>query len=62
MGKFWQMKVTIELTWSKLIALIILWMGYDLQIKENAGIFMYVMPFVVFLITACVFKGHGNPG
>lgn len=51
MKDFWQMKIRIELTWSKLIALIVLIMGYDLQMNDHAGMFMYVMPFVVFLIT-----------
>ena len=41
------MKFNIELTWSKIIALIVLILSYDL----GANLFMYALPFVVFLIT-----------
>ena len=46
-------KVKIELTWSKLTALIMLVLAFVIDVKYNNGgtIFMYVIPFVVFLIT-----------
>jgi len=47
------MKFNIELTWSKLIALIMLVLGFVIDIKSNSNgtTFMFCIPFVVFLIT-----------
>ena len=41
------MKFDIILTWSKIIALVALILGYLL----GANVFMFALPFVVFLIT-----------
>ena len=46
------MKFSIELTWSKIMALVVL--GYAFALDWRAGTFnnlQYALPFVVFLIT-----------
>ena len=47
------MKFLIELTWSKIMALVIAILGFVIDIKTNSGgtVFMFTIPFVVFLIT-----------
>lgn len=46
------MKFKIELTWSKLIALVVLAAAFELDRKMGtANTFMFALPFVVFLIT-----------
>lgn len=46
------MKIRITLTWSKIIALLVLICAVYLDIKNgNATAFMFALPFVVFLIT-----------
>ena len=47
------MKFYINLTWSKIIALIVLISAVvlDLYLKTDGKIFMYSLPFVTFLIT-----------
>lgn len=46
------MKFKINLTWSKIMALVVLAAAFylDVQIKTNSTV-MFAMPFVVFLIT-----------
>lgn len=47
-----QIKVNIELTWSKIIALLILIFAVYLDSKSNGiAVFMFSIPFVVVLIT-----------
>ena len=47
------MKFMIELTWSKLVAVLVLSGAVCLDIKAGSGAtaFMFSLPFVVFLIT-----------
>ena len=47
------MKISIDLTWSKLVALFVLIgaLGLDYFVVKSNGTFMYALPFVVFLIT-----------
>jgi hypothetical protein len=46
------MKVTIELTWSKLMALVVLGGAVALDIlNKSVTTFQFALPFVVFLIT-----------
>lgn len=46
------MKITIELTWSKLMALVVLGCSVTLDImNKTVTTFQYALPFVVFLIT-----------
>ncbi len=52
--KFWNMQISIDLTWSKAMALAVLIAAVGLD-KFNIGdgntTFMYALPFIVFLIT-----------
>jgi len=47
------MKFLIELTWSKIVALIIICLAtvIDLHFDKGGQVFMFSLPFVVFLIT-----------
>jgi len=47
------MKSEITLTWSKLVAVLIILLAtaIDLKMKLNGTVFMFSIPFVVFLIT-----------
>ena len=47
------MKFKIELTWSKIIALVLIVLAFIIDLEaDNSGItFMFCIPFVVFLIT-----------
>ncbi len=47
------MKFEITLTWSKILALVVLVLGFIIDIKTGSGgtVFMFTIPFVVFLIT-----------
>lgn len=47
------MKFLIELTWSKLVALIIVILAFviDILSDKNGTVFMFSLPFVIFLIT-----------
>jgi len=46
------MKLFINLTWSKIIAFLILGSAIYLDVKNGgASSFMYALPFIVFLIT-----------
>jgi hypothetical protein len=46
------MKWNIELTWSKMVAVLVLGCAVYLDIKvKGNGTFMFAVPFVVFLIT-----------
>ena len=47
------MKFNIELSWSKLMALVVIGLATWIDIKNGTGgnIFMFSVPFVVFLIT-----------
>ena len=47
------MKFNIELSWSKLMALVVIGLATWIDIKSgtNGTVFMFAIPFVVFLIT-----------
>jgi len=47
------MKWSLNLTWSKLVALIFQGMAFflDLKLKTTGSIFMFSLPFCVFLLT-----------
>lgn len=46
------MKITMEITWSKMMALVVLGCAVALDIMNKSVItFQYALPFVVFLIT-----------
>ncbi len=56
------MKINIELTWSKLMALLVLSVAtyLDLCVMNNNSTIMYALPFVVFLITGKQFFDKGK--
>jgi len=47
------MVVEITLTWSKLVAVVVLVLAFVMDFMNDRGgtVFMYALPFVVFLIT-----------
>jgi len=47
------MKFIIELTWSKLMALVVIILAFviDLHFDKGGQVFMFSLPFTVFLIT-----------
>ena len=47
------MKFLIEMTWSKVMALVIIVLAFtiDIHMKQGGSVFMFSIPFVVFLIT-----------
>ena len=47
------MKFAIILSWSKVMALVIIILAFviDLEMKQGGSVFMFSIPFVVFLIT-----------
>ena len=45
------MKINIELTWSKIVALITLVMGFYLELNGFSGVFFATLPTVIVLIT-----------
>jgi len=45
------MKFNIELTWSKIMAVLVLGSAFYLDVKNGTNVFSYSLPFVVFLIT-----------
>ena len=47
------MKFLIELTWSKLCALVVIVLAFvlDLLADKSGTVFMFSLPFVVFLVT-----------
>ena len=47
------LKFEITLTWSKIVALILIVLGFTLDVMydKSGTVFMYVVPFAVFLIT-----------
>lgn len=51
--KLGSFKFNIELTWSKFVALIVLVLAFilDIQTKSGGTVFMFSIPFIVFLIT-----------
>lgn len=57
------MKFKIVLTWSKIMALILSLLAFYIDIKNNLGgtVFMFSMPFVVFLITGKQFIDKNKP-
>ena len=56
------MKVQITLTWSKIIALLVLGCAIYLDIKNgNATAFMFSLPFVVTLITGKQYFDKDKP-
>jgi hypothetical protein len=52
------MKFRVELTWSKGVALIMMILAFILDVKYgiNGTVFMFSLPFVVFLITGKQFN------
>jgi len=49
---FWNWQISIDLTWSKLMALAVLIAAVSLDyIEKGHSTFMYALPFIVFLIT-----------
>ena len=56
-------KIDINLTWSKAMAAVVLLLGFILDLANKAGgtVFMYTIPFVVFLITGKQFIDKGKP-
>ena len=57
------MKVSIILTWSKIVATLILAGAIYLDVKngEGATAFMYALPFIVFLITGKQYLDKSKP-
>lgn len=56
------MNLLINLTWSKLIAFLVLGCSVFLDIKNGgASSFMYALPFVVFLITGKQYLDSKKP-
>ena len=57
------MKFRITLTWSKIMALIITGGAVFLDIKtgQNGSVFMFSIPFIVFLITGKQFLDKNKP-
>ena len=50
--KFWQVELTMQITWSKFMALLLLVAGVWLDLKNGgSSVTMYMTPFIVFLIT-----------
>ena len=47
------MKINIELSWSKIMALVFMLMAFALDVMNDKGgtVFMYSLPFAVVLIT-----------
>lgn len=45
------MKFKIELTWSKIVAILVLGSALYLDLTNMSNVFSYSLPFVVFLIT-----------
>ena len=56
------MKVNIELTWSKIVALIVLGCAFYLDLKTKGNVFSFALPFVVFLITGKQFIDYKKNG
>ncbi len=49
---FWNWQISIDLTWSKVMALAVLSAAVALDYREEGhNTFMYALPFIVFLIT-----------
>lgn len=57
------MKFKIVLTWSKITAWLIIILAFYIDVKNNLGgtVFMFSMPFVVFLITGKQFFDKNKP-
>ena len=46
------MKVNIELTWSKIIALLVILLAFGLELMDkSSGVFFLALPIAAFLIT-----------
>jgi len=60
MKKHNKMKFNIELTWSKLTAWIVLALAFVIDLKNGmpGTVFMFSLPFAVFLITGKQFFDH----
>ncbi len=54
------MKFNIELTWSKLVALVVIGCAVYIDARNNlpGTVFMFSLPFAVFLITGKQFFDH----
>ena len=57
------MKFKIVMTWSKIMALVLTLLAFYIDVKNGTGgnIFMFSMPFVVFLITGKQFIDKNKP-
>ena len=58
-----KIKVSIFLTWSKIMAFIILILAFvlDIHTDKDGTVFMFSVPFVVFLITGKQFFDKNKP-
>ena len=58
-----KIKVSIFLTWSKIMAFIILILAFvlDIHTHKDGAVFMFSVPFVVFLITGKQFFDKDKP-
>jgi len=58
------MKIQITLTWSKLVAVLVLGSAVYLDVKTGSGAsaFMYALPFIVFLITGKQYLDKNKTG
>jgi len=54
------MKIKIELTWSKIVALLVIGLAFAVDIMNDlpGTVFMFSLPFAVFLITGKQFFDH----
>lgn len=54
------MKFNIELTWSKIVALVVLGLAFTVDLTNSlpGTVFMFSLPFAVFLITGKQFFDH----
>jgi len=56
------MKLAIILTWSKIVAVLVLGFAFYLDIKNGSNVFSFSLPFVVFLITGKQFIDYKKDG
>ena len=56
------MKFKIELTWSKIVAVLVLASALYLDLTNMSNVFSYSLPFVAFLITGKQFIDHKKNG
>lgn len=56
------MKCKIELTWSKIVAVLVLGSALYLDLTNMSNVFSYSLPFIVFLITGKQFIDYKKNG